>query len=349
MRRGAKPGKAKVEPKQSGARKSRKNEGSGVRQLQKRLAEALKREAEALEQQTATAEVLRVISSSPTDLQPVFDAIAERAMRLCGASSSGVLRFDGELVHIVALGNVSPDGAAALRSAFPMPPSPRSASTRAILTRGIVHIPDIFDDPEYGIATLSQTGGFRSVLSVPMLREGDAIGGITVGRPDPGRFSDRQIVLLKAFADQAVIAIENVRLFKELEARNRDLTEALEQQTATAEILRVISRSQTDVQPVFDTIVRSAVRLCDGLFSGLLQFDGELLHQVAQYNFTPEGLEEVRRIFPARPSRALGAGRAILERAVVHIPDIELDPEFQHLGVCPSNHVSAIRPRAPRR
>jgi two-component system, NtrC family, sensor kinase len=196
--------------------------------------------SESLEQQTATAEILRVISSSPTDLQPVFDAIAERAMQLCGASSSGVLRFDGELVHIVALGNVNPDGAAALRSAFPMPPNPRSASTRAILTRSIVHIADVLDDPDYGIATQAQAGGFRSILSVPMLREGKAIGGVTVGRPNPGQFSESQIALLEIFADQAVIAIDNVRLFTELQTTNRNLTTALDTQTATSDILHVI-------------------------------------------------------------------------------------------------------------
>jgi two-component system NtrC family sensor kinase len=170
---------------------------------------------------------------------------------------------------------------------------------------------------------------------VPLLRDGVPLGAITVTRAEIGLFSARQITLLQTFADQAVIAIENVRLFTELQEKNQALTEAhaqvseaLEQQTATAEILRVISRSQTDVQPVFDTIVRSAVRLCDGLFSALFQFDGELIHQVAEHNITPEGLEEVHRTFPARPTRALMTGRAILERAVIHVPDIELDPEF---------------------
>src|SRR5439155_8223533 len=148
---------------------------------------------------------------------------------------------------------------------------------------------------------------------------------------EAGPFSDTEVDLLKTFADQAVIAIENVRLFKELEARNHELTETLEQQTATGEILRVISRSQADVQPVFDTIVRSAVKLCDGLFSALFQFDGELLHFVAQHNFTPEALERMHRTYPTRPTRTLGSGRAILERAVAHILDVELDPEYQHL------------------
>jgi two-component system, NtrC family, sensor kinase len=170
------------------------------------------------------------------------------------------------------------------------------------------------------------------MIAVPLLHRGEAIGAIGITRDEPEGFSDRDIALLKTFADQAVIAIENVRLFTELEARNRDLTEALEQQTATAEILRVISQSHTEVQPVFDTIVRSAVRLCDGLFGSVLQFDGELLHFVAQHNHPPEGLATMRRVFPVRPSRARGSGRAILERAIVHIPDVEIDPEYEGLA-----------------
>ena len=170
-----------------------------------------------------------------------------------------------------------------------------------------------------------------------MLHDGQAVGAIVVTRREPGRFAAPERSLLKTFADQAVIAIENVRLFTELQQNNHALThahaqitEALEQQTATSEILRVISRSQTDVQPVLDTIVRNAVRLCDGLFSALLQFDGELIHSVAHHNYTPEALEELHRLFPARPTRDLWVGRAILDRAVIHIPDVEAEPEYQH-------------------
>src|SRR5262249_41823590 len=162
------------------------------------------------------------------------------------------------------------------------------------------------------------------------------VGAIGIRRTEVQPFSHNQIDLLKTFADQAVIAIENVRLFTELQEKNRALTaahsqitEALEQQTATSEILRVISRSRTNVQPVFDAIVRSAVRLCDGLFSGLYQYDGEVIEQVAHHNYSAEALDVARRIFPIRPNRAIAAARAILERAVVHLPDVELDAEYR--------------------
>ncbi len=290
---------------------------------------------EALEQQTATAEILRVISRSQTDVQPVFDTIAESVVRLCDGVLSGVYRFDGSLIHFVAHHNWTDEGLDLVRRVYPRAPSRETQIAAAILDRSVVEVRDFENDPGVPAPSLplARALGYRSILAVPMLREGDPIGAIAVARAVAGRFSDSEIELLKTFADQAVIAVENVRLFKELEARNRDLTEALEQQTATAEILRVISHSQTAVQPVFDTIVRSAVRLCDGLFSALFQFDGVLIRQVAEHNITPEGLEEVHRTFPARPTRALMTGRAILERAVIHIPDIELDPEFQYHGM----------------
>ena len=283
--------------------------------------------SEALEQQTATSEILRVISGSPTDVQPTFEAIAASATQLCVAGEGTIFLFDGTLIHLAAHCGLVQNNL--VRRVFPRPAGPGSVTARAILTRSVVHIPDVTTDPDLEHSVLI-TAGFRTVLSVPMLRDGDPTGAITVSRQTVAPFSDAQIALLQTFADQAVIAIENVRLFRELEACNSDLTEALEQQTATSEILRVISRSQTDVQPVFDTIVRSAVRLCDGLFGTLWRFDGELIHFAAQHNFTPEALEEVRRVFPVRPTRGLGSGRAILDRAVVHIPDVEVDPEYQH-------------------
>jgi len=295
------------------------------------LTEAHAQVTEALEQQTATAEILRVISQSQTDVQPVFDTIVESAARLCHAVMASMLLTDDRTLYLPANYGSSPGALAAVRALFPRPLDTESVSGAAILTRSVVHVPDVLEPSV--VEFTRQAGrvlGYRSLVTVPMLREDRVVGAINVCRREPGRFSDAEVELLQTFADQAVIAIENVRLFTELEARNRELTEALEQQTATAEILRVISRSQTDVQPVFDTIVRSAVQLCDGLFSALFQFDGQLLHLVAHHNYTPAALGEVHRIYPARPTRALLTGRAILECTLVHIPDIELDPEWQH-------------------
>ena len=225
--------------------------------------EARNRElTESLEQQTATAEILRVISSSPTDVQPVFDAIAVNAAQVCEAGNANVYRFDGSLIHLVASHGYTVEELSAVKEIFPIPPGRGGSTARAISTGMIVHIPDITADPEYAYAALVQAG-FRTNLSVPLLRDGKPIGAITVARRETRPFSDRQIAMLQTFAAQAVIAVENVRLFTELGARNRELTESLEQQTATGEILRVISSSPTDVQPVFDAIVRSAVPLCE--------------------------------------------------------------------------------------
>jgi signal transduction histidine kinase len=292
---------------------------------------------EALDQQTATAEILRVISGSPTDVQPVFDTIAQSAARLCEAQFCFVFRFDGQFLHFVAHQGVTAEGVEAVRRGYPMAPSRGTAAARAVLDRSVAQIPDVLVDPDFAMGGAAKVAGYRSAVAVPMVRNGVPIGSITISRTQPGLLPDAQVELLKTFADQAVIAIENVRLFTELEEKNRALTQAhaqvtesLEQQTATSDILRVIASSPTDVQPVFDTIVRSAVRLCNGLFSALFQFDGELLHHVAQHNFTSEALEAMRRMYPARPTRAFLSGRTILERAVVHIPDVEVDPEYQH-------------------
>ncbi len=187
---------------------------------------------ETLEQQTATSDILRVISCSPTDAQPVFDSIVESATRLRNGLFSAVYRYDGEFIHLVAHHNFSPAALAAARRAFPMPPSRGGATARAVMTREVVHIPDVRLDPEYAHQSLARDLGFPSMLAVPMLRDGMPIGAITVAGAEATRFSDRQITLLKTFADQAVIAIENVRLFKELQARTGELTQSVEKLTA---------------------------------------------------------------------------------------------------------------------
>ena len=299
------------------------------------LTESHAQVTEALEQQTATGEILRVISRSQTDVQPVFDSIAESSLRLCGALFSSVYRFDGELVHMVAQHNYPPAALELSQRVFPARPSRQLFSARAILERAVVHVADILADENYAAQELVQSAGFRSALAVPMMRGAEPIGAIGVWHADVGPFTDKHIALLKTFADQAVIAIENVRLFKELEEKNRALTEAhaqvtesLEQQTATAEILRAISSSPTDVQPVFDTIARSALRLCEGGFAVVCRYDGDLLHLAAHSDARPEGVEVMRRLFPMRPNRINMVGRAILTGAVAQVVDANADREY---------------------
>ena len=218
---------------------------------------------EALSQQTATSEILRVIASSPADLQPVLDALVLNAGRLCQAVDTALLLVEGDQLRIAAL-----DGSMDAPVGFSNPIHRGWVAGRAVVDAQTVHVEDLAnaDEAEFPLGrAIAVQSGTAPRWPRPSSARASPIGALFLRRGELRRFSDTEIALLETFADQAVIAIENVRLFKELEARNSDLTEALEQQTATAEILRVISSSPTDVQPVFDAIVRSAVRLCDGL------------------------------------------------------------------------------------
>jgi len=291
---------------------------------------------EAQEQQAATSEILRVISDSPADAQPVFDIIVRNAARLCDAVFSGVALREGDQLTLPAAHGLNAADMERFLTSFPIRLGPDSTSGRAILEGCVVHVRDQAAEPTYA-GNPGQRVGTRSIAAVPMFRQGSPIGAISVWRQEVRPFTDTQIDLLKTFADQAVIAIENVRLFTELEEKNRALieahaqvTEALERQTATAEILKVISQSPTDVQPVFDTIVQSAVRLCDAVQSNVQLFDGELMHWVAQQRIGPEAMESIRRVYPMRPDQSQTASRAVLTRSVVHLPDVLDDPEYRH-------------------
>jgi len=301
-----------------------------LQEAQTALAQRTRDLTEALEQRRATNEILRVISGLSTDVRPVFDMIAKSAAQLCNGQNGTVFQYDGHLIHFVTHYNLSPAGVEAIRRLYPIAPSRGSASGRAILNREVVQIPDVSADPEYTHGQLAQVIGHRGVIGVPILREGQPIGVIVVPRTEPGVFPARHIELLQTFADQAVIAIENVRLLQELQARNRDLTDALDQQTATSEILRVISGSPTDVRPVFDMIAKSAVQLCNGRSGAVYQFDGERVHFVAHYNYPSEGVEAVRQLYPMPPDASGVTGRAILHRTVVEIPDVDADPDYTH-------------------
>jgi GAF domain-containing protein len=300
-----------------------------LQEKNRELTQAHAQVSEALERQTATSEILRVISSSPTDAQPVFEVIVRRAVRLCGGVHGGVLKLSGDVLSVVALENLSAVSTDLLLRLYPRSPDRSGLVGLAIRQREVVHSADVERDPRTADPELARRAGYSSVLAVPILRSGEPIGAIFVTSTRP--FGAVQMELLQTFADQAVIAIENVRLFTELQDKNRALTEAhaqvteaLEQQTATAEILRVISQSQTNVQPVFDTIVRNAVRLCGASHGGVYRFDGELVHFVAHEGYTPEQLEHWRRQWPRPVTAASITCQAIRTRSLVRIADVEL-------------------------
>jgi transcriptional regulator with GAF, ATPase, and Fis domain len=289
-----------------GASLSAHNGDASLQPSYANLEHALK---EALEQQTATSEVLKVISRSTFDLQRVLEALIESATRLCGAEQGFIYRFDGELLRLAADYGASAEFRD-FRQRNPPRPGDGSIAGRAARDRKVVHVPNILADPEYHLADVQRMGGYRTLLCVPMLRDEVLVGVINMWRTEVRPFSDKQVELITTFADQAVIAIENVRLFTELQSRNRDLTEALEQQTAASEILRVISSSPTDVRPVFDTIAQNARRLCGADSAGVLMYEGELIRLESLDNADPERAGGLRQAYPMPTAHMLPAERS---------------------------------------
>src|ERR1022692_4620137 len=244
--------------------------------LERKVEERTSELTESLEYQTAISAVLRVISESPTDVAPVFEAILESATRLFGSPIAAVFRYDGRLVHLVATHNWPQDAIEDARRHYPAPPNPRMLSGRVILSRAVQSEEDTLLDPSYD-QTTAAIGNGRRMVGAPMLKDGAPVGVIVVAWPDPGKTPQRQSDLLKTFADQAVIAIENARLISETK-------EALDQQTAISEILRVISSSPTDVQPVLDAIAERAARLCDASSASMYLTDGDTLRHLASHS-----------------------------------------------------------------
>ena len=281
----------------------------------------------ALERETATSDVLKVISRSAFDLQPVLDTVIETAARLCGAEHGHVYRFDGTLLRFAAGHSTRPEMLDYLRE-HPIPLGPGSISGTAGMRREPVHWHDVLAVPGYQRGEVQRLGGYRTILAVPMLRDDALLGVIVMWKTRIEPFTDKQVELVTTFADQAVIAIENVRLFNELEVRNRDLTEALERQTATSEILRVISQSPTDVQPVFDTIAKASLELCRAESVNVFTFDGKLVHLAAFVNVDPDYVEAMRTFYPRPLGRDTAVLRAIQSRSVVVIPDVLDDSDY---------------------
>jgi two-component system NtrC family sensor kinase len=284
---------------------------------------------ESLQQQTATSDVLKVISSSLNDLKPVFETIGQRAEKLCDAEISVISMVDGEQIRLVSINGVTEEGVDAVRRLYPLRRDAETVTARTIRSAAICHVQDVLADTSYQGKDAARVSGWRGSLGVPMIRDGQVIGAIFVARKEPGLFADSQVQLLRTFADQAVVAIENVRLFNETK-------EALAQQTATADVLKVISRSTFDLQTVLNALIETATRQCNADQGTITRKIGEAFFRSAAYGYSSEYTDYMRET-PVQMDRGSVAGRALVDGRIVHIADIKADSEYTfspglHLG-----------------
>jgi GAF domain-containing protein len=288
---------------------------------------------QSLAQQTATADVLRVISSSPGDLEPVFSTMLENAVRICDANFGNIYRWDSDALHLVATCNTPPAFADARRFSFSNRPGPKTVTGRMLASKDLVHVVDTTTEPGYGdesdpgAVAAVELGGARTILAVPMRKEDELIGSFTVYRQEVRPFTDKQIELVKNFAAQAVIAIENARLLNELRQRTTDLSESLEQQTATSEVLQVISSSASDLRPVFASMVENGIRLCSANFGALTLLEGDAYRIGAMHNM-PSGFAERWQGLMIRPGPLAPLVRAATSKDCVHIGDLSQDAAY---------------------
>ena len=340
-RAGGEPAKARprsaLRPKGRNAPKTLSNRRSAADNSESEVARLKRELREALEQQTATSEVLQVISSSPGELERVFTAMLANATRICEAQFGNFMLREGSTFRAVAWhGDPTYVENLQREPLIIISDDTRAPLARLIETREPVHVADLRSEPAYKasgfapLVTLIDSGGARTLLLVPMLKENTLIGAISVYRQEVRPFGDKQIELVQNFANQAVIAIENARLLNELRQRTTDLTESLEQQTATSQVLQVISRSSGDLEPVFASMLENAARICDGKFGNIFRWDGESLHLVATYN-TPPAFFELRRRSPLRPSAENPIGRLVATKALVHVADLAAEQLYTEI------------------
>src|SRR5262249_20726296 len=289
--------------------------------------------SESLEQQTATSEVLRVISSSPGELQPVFQAMLENAARLCEAKFGSLYLYQGEEFYLVAAHN-TPLAFTEERKRAPYRPHMKAPSARLVRTKSVIHVTDLMPEESYlsgdpNTVAAVERGGCRTLLMVPMVKEAELVGYLSIYRQAVRPFTDKQVELVKNFAAQAVIAIENARLLNELRQRTSDLTEPLEHQTATSQVLSVISSSPGDLQPVFATMLENAVRICDAKFGNIYRWEDDALHLVASHN-TPPAFAQARRRSPFRRADAgeLVINRMLATKTAIHVADVAAQPGY---------------------
>ncbi|MBR1210723.1 GAF domain-containing protein [Bradyrhizobium sp. JYMT SZCCT0180] len=297
---------------------------------------------EALERQTATADILKVIASSPSDVQPVFKAIATSSNRLLGGFSTAVFRFLDDTAYLAAFTPTTPAADEVLQAAFPMPLANFDQFELAKSGQP-VQTADIEQMANSQIRDIARLRGFRSMLFTPLMNGGVPIGMISVTRKDPGSFVSHHVQLLQTFADQAVIAVENVRLFNEVQQRTDDLSESLQQQTAVGDVLKTISRSTFDLQPVLDTLVNTAALLCDAEMAFIMRREGDEYRAGAAVGYSREYIEFLET-HPLKADRGTITGRAVLERRTIQILDVATDPEYtlreattiggQHTSLC---------------